>query len=773
MVVNIILSIFLFLCLSWPVLTYTNYTPSLSTNVEVSTSTGEEFTPEEEQILEEAYNMLDNVEQESVVPITDEEVQLLQEDEGFLEDLQRSPLDINTATYLQLKSIPGITADIAREIVRRRRTQPFRSKSELRKIRGVTEEIYKKISPYLKIYKVKQPAKLKGQIRIRTKMSEPDSYEYLSLKTNYVPVEKFRQPLYFYNRTQLSYGESISLGYVFLHRPMEIEVDWKTFQYFLRKWWLRINSIGPVDKLLIGNYKAGFGYGLVFHENYAVESLLGAVKPKMRGLREDKSTSDNAYLYGIGIEGNAGWVDYSIFYSNKQLITRTYVSTKTVFNENTGEKVVEYTFYPSDDILEIRNSMIEYDKYLMDYDMKISTSTFGRLPTRRINEDLVGLNLSVPLNFLKLGFCGYYAGYSKPFDPDKTKISGYDLVDKYSERWNNVYRGDTLAVYSVYFELPINSVNLYGEVGQSNAWFIRKSTEVLNMFQQGYGLNLGVSFPFRKAKFYFLYTYLHPKFYSPLGAPVKIYDYHNNQHGAKFGTEYSIGKFNINFSYSSGELFKGIWSGYTTSELPRYPSRYNEMLFECKYKPPVKGLEFYFRTIEDLRERYINLKTYNLSSEDFKIQTEQLRIRNRYQVSCELSKTVNLKFRYEQRWLMFSKYNKSYYGEQLWSEVRYKLADFSINSRFCVFNADKDIYLSYLEPQWYNLYLSETENNSSGDKFYVAISYKFTKNTVLWFRYRYKIYSYKNELPTWSFTSLKDTLGVTDKDFRVQLDISW
>lgn len=748
-------------------------TISTSTVTEIDTTSLEEYTPEEEQLLDQAYESWDSVEQETVGTVTDETLPLLQEDEGLLDQLRQSPLDLNTATYLQLKTIPGMTPEIARQIVRTRRTQPFKSKSELKKIRGVTDEVYKRISPYVTVHKVKQPAKLKGQVRLRARMSQPESYEYTTLKTNYVPVEKFKQPLYFYNRTQLSYGEHLSLGYVFLHRPLEIEVNPDTFQYFLRKWWLRLNSIGPFDKILFGNYKAGFGYGVVFHENSAVESLLGSVKPKMHGLREDKSTSDNAYLYGIGVESNFGTVEYAVFYSKKQLILKTEVSTSTMVDENTGEEKIVYTYEPSDELLYIRNLMITFDKYLMDYDVNIVTSTFDRLPTRKVYEELIGASLLVPINILKLGVCGYYTKYNKPFDPDKTKSRGYTLVDKYSERWRYVYRGDNLAVYSLYFEVPIEKITFWGEVGQSQAWFSNTvSTQTVINFQQGLGVNLGISLPVRHGKFYLLYTYLEPTFYSPLSSPVKIYDYYNNQQGVKFVTEYGFGKLGINFYYSVGELFNGIWSGYSTSESPRFPSKYNEIFLETKYKP-VKSLELSFRTMDDLRERYIRPQTYGISSQQEYVQTEQLRLRTRYQITCDAAKDVRLRFRYDQRWQSFIRYNKWSYGDQLWAELRYKFWSFTINSRFCIFDTDKDVYLSYLEQQWYNLYMSETENNSSGDKFYITTAYRFSKNKVLWLRYRYKVYSYKSGTPTWWFTSLKDTLGITDHDFRIQLDIGF
>jgi len=736
------------------------YTLSQSQNNDVSQTEeiAEEELPEEEQILEEYETLLETPEQESLTSTTQQDVDLLQEDEGFLENLIKNPLDLNTATFSELKSIPEMPSLVARQIVRQRKIKPFQSKSEIKKLRGMNEEIYKKISPYITVRKVKKPNKLKGQIRIRIMQNE-----LKQIKTKYVDEEKFNQPFYFYNRTQLSYGDNLSLGYVFLHRPGEIEVNIDTFKYFLRKWWTKLNSLGPFEKVVLGNYKAGFGYGLVFNENYSLESSLQSVKPKMRGLREDKSTSDNANLYGIGFESTIGNLEYSIFYSQKDLIIKTsayFVRVDTA----TEQEVFELDYTPVDDLSDIRGGYIEYNNTLMDYDINIPTSTYGKLPTSKIQEKLFGLNFSFPVYIAKLGFCGYYSEFSKPFDPDKTNSRGYELLDKYSEKWRYVYRGDRLVVGSLYFEVPFDKILFYGEIAQSNAYF-SNNPSTSSFSQKGLGTNLGVFLPVSNAKFYLLYTNLEPSFYSPLGSPIKIYDYPNNQQGVKFGSEFLFDKVRINFSYTTGELFQGIWSGYSTSEQPRFPSKYNELFLETKYSP-TKNIELYFRTLNELRERYINLETYEITSEDSYIQTQQLRISNRYQVSFGITKEISLRFQYDQKWQKFIKYDKEYYGEQLWVNLRYKISPFVLNSKFCIFETDKDLYLSFLEPKWYNVYISETENSSSGDKFYLAISTRLFKKITLWGIYKYKYYTLKNDVSTLYLTDTKNT----DHEFRFQLD---
>jgi hypothetical protein len=736
----IILSIIFFL-------NYQNVFCQTEYDVVSSTITEEEFTIEEEQQLEELYQEIDKTETETVTTSVEEDAHLYQEEDGFLESLLQNPLDINTATYLQLKSLPGITAELARKIIYQRKTKPFQSKIEVKEILG--EEIYEKSSSYFEVYKTNQSKKLNGQISIKFYPEEKTE-----IKTYYQPTEKFKQPYYFYNRTQISYNDKLSLGYVLLHKPNEIIPSTESFDYLLRKWWIKLNSVGPFDKIIFGNYKAGFGYGMVLHENAAVESVVGSVKPKMRGLREDKGTADNSYLYGFGLEGNIGGIEYAVFYSQKSLIVKTSVYTEVTTTE-TGKEQINYVSLPIDDLLEVRNVEIDYDNYLLDYDVNIETSTIGKLPKSKVQEQLLGINFLFPIYTLKIGFCGYHAEYDKPFDPDKSKVSGYNILDKYSEKWGCVYRGDRLAVGSLYFELPVDKLTLFGEAAQSNAYFSQQ-TSTSTFSQQGYAVNLGLLLSLGRTKFYLLYTYLEPNFYSPLGIPTKIYDYPNNQHGIKIGNNFKFKNGETNISYGVCELFRGIWNGYSGSEQPRFLSRYNELFFDIKYYF-LQNLEVYFRTIDDLRERYINLKTYDLSSEELRVQTQQLRIKNKYQISTIVLKDISLRFSYDQQWQKFLNYGKTYYGEQLWAELKYKFWRFTITSKFCIFNSDDNVYLSYLEPQWYNSYILENEEGSTGDKFYFTISYKIAENKIVLVKYKYKFYTSK-------------IINPAESDYRIQIN---
>ncbi len=514
---------------------------------------------------------------------------------------------------------------------------------------------------------------------------------------------------YIFNRTQILYKDEVSTGYTFLRKPEEAPLRFSNLNYFLRKWWFRFSNKN-IDNLIVGNYKAHFAEGIVFSKDYPIQNFINTINQKPSGLEEDKSIYDNAHLYGVGLEKKIKNFLFSLFYSNKTLF-QVELSTqngRTVANE---------------DLLELRKKEADF----------ITTHR------QSVVEDLVGFNFKFFSKKFKVGSCGYHAVYSIPFDPDKTNTSGYNLSNKYSERWNFVFRGNKLTVGSFYFEWSFKNFLLFEESAFSFSQY-----EDIDK-KSGYATNLGFITKLKNLRTCLAYVYLSENFFSPLGQPIKIYDYPNSQTGLKFINELNIKSLKIYSSLSVGKLLGDMWSGHYLSEQPRYPSDYSDIFVRVNYKVH-KNIELSLNAFSSFYDKYLNLKNYNLSVVDEYIQTKQLKFSTAYKLTYEILQPIKLSFCYNKKLIEFFELKKQLYGEQLFCEVSYKIPNFNLSFRFCVFDADKNVYLSYLKPQWKDFYIYEYENTSFGDKLVLSFSYKISTNFIFWTVYENKTYSLKQDI---------------------------
>lgn len=509
---------------------------------------------------------------------------------------------------------------------------------------------------------------------------------------------------YVFNRTQMFYKDRVSFGYTFLRKPEEINLNIDSFKLFLRKWWLKYSIENTT--FIVGNYKANFGTGMVFNKNYPIENFVKNIKPLPSGLEEDKSIYDNAYLYGFGLEKLSKSFLFSLFYSNKNLL-KINISTNS------------FGSFVNEDLVELRKEEVSYS-----YNQQINN----------VNEELVGFNLKFFFKKFKIGSCGYYSQYNILFDPDKTNTSGYNLLNKYSEKWKYIFRGNGLFLGSLYCEVPFEKISFFAETAQSYSTALN-----MDYSKTDYGINLGVMLKAKNIRSYLAYIYLGDYFYSPLGQSVLIYNYPNSQTGIKLLNEFSASKFNFILSLTCGRLLSNIWSGYYSSEQPKYPFNYNDGFVKiiCKLS---KNITFSLYSFYSLAECYINLKNYGLSFVDEYFQTTEFKFKNAYKVAYKILESLEVSLCYDKKIREFSDFKKQLYGEQLFSEVQYKISKINCFFRFSIFNVDKGVYLSYLKPQWRNFYIFEYNDASFGDNLYLSFTYNIFNNLAIWFGYENKNY---------------------------------
>lgn len=566
--------------------------------------------------------------------------------------------------------------------------------------------------------------KIKAHFTFRTTSNDED------VDSIYMPKDKF-QPLYLYNRALVSYNEKLSLGYVFLHKPQEIEVDNNTLKYFFRKWWIKNESLFFINKIILGHYKVNFGYGMVFSEDLYLSKYFRNITPKPTRITQDNTSSDNANFCGVAIEDNICDFNYMLFFSQKDLII----------------KDTDY-FISNNDLLDIRNDYINYDENLLDYDERVPFSMIGKLPTSLNKETLFGVSVLFTKERIKVGFCSHYALYEKAFDPDKTNVAGYFLENKYSDRWQYVFRGDRLFGSSFYYEMFLGKSRLFVEVAKSLNWF----SKISESYNEGYGVNIGFLFPIKNHKFSILYTYLQPTFFSPFGNPFKIYKYPNTQCGIDLVNFFSFDNLSIEVLVGLCEILKGIWSSHLNSEAPRYPFLFQQLTTKLRYKMEKITLEI--RNYTSIEEKFINTYKYDLSENSNYIQTKFFTVGNLYKVQYEIFKGIFVETRCYQIWKKLLFYEKDFYSESLFLLFSYLFNNFKVGLNYNIFSINRHMDFIMLEQVWKNVYSFKLYNSDLSFKNSFVIFYD-AKKFSLWL--------------------LIDQLGFTEREtkynIRLQLDI--
>ncbi len=102
----------------------------------------------------------------------------------------------------------------------------------------------------------------------------------------------------------------------------------KGFDYYAP--YLQLNNLWKLDKIVVGNFSASFGYGLVLNTNFSMgkSSYVLNVLPKSSGLSRSASSNEYRFFRGVGatfaIKRN---LHFSAFYSNKKLDATPIVGT--------------------------------------------------------------------------------------------------------------------------------------------------------------------------------------------------------------------------------------------------------------------------------------------------------------------------------------------------------------------------------------------------------------------------------------------------------------
>jgi hypothetical protein len=243
----------------------------------------------------------------------------------YLEELQKNPININSADLTILQKIPELDINYAQLIIQHREKYGhFFSTNELFTIKGLPIYVINNIKPFITVSDpIKQFidtrlannsifnfAKIFFRSRISLNLKDKDNLLY-----NNYPGSKLK----LYNKLTLlnDQGEA---GILTEKDPGEKSYyDFISFHLFLKK-------IGPIEKAVLGDYVFEFGQGLILWGPFGFSKTTDAVFPiKSREniIRPYNSTDENRFFRGIAISTKFNEFLFSFFYSSHKLDAST------------------------------------------------------------------------------------------------------------------------------------------------------------------------------------------------------------------------------------------------------------------------------------------------------------------------------------------------------------------------------------------------------------------------------------------------------------------
>ena len=243
----------------------------------------------------------------------------------YLEELQKEPINLNTADLTILQKIPELDINYAQLIIQyRKKYGHFFSTNELFTIKGLPKYVINNIKPFITVSDpIKQNVDTKpantsvlnfARIILRSRFSfDINDKDDISNK-NY-PGSKLK----LYNKLTLL-NEQGEAGILTEKDPGEQSYyDFISFHLFVK-------DIGLLEKAVLGDYIFEFGQGLVLWGPFGFSKTTDAVFPiKSREniIHPYNSTDENRFFRGIAASLKYNEFHFSFFYSSHKLDAST------------------------------------------------------------------------------------------------------------------------------------------------------------------------------------------------------------------------------------------------------------------------------------------------------------------------------------------------------------------------------------------------------------------------------------------------------------------
>jgi len=185
---------------------------------------------------------------------------------------------------------------------------------------------------------------------------------------------------------------------------------------------LQLNNLGKFKTIVLGDYRANFGQGLVLHPEFSMgkSSYVLNVAPRNSGLKKFSSTDEYNFFRGGGATVRLGKFDLTAFYSNKMIDGDTINGTfptiiKTGYHRTLDELAKKQT----------------------------------------VNQQIIGGNATYTNMNLQIGFTAVHTRLDNSLVPDKSVYNHF------------YFSGDNQTTGGIFYRYRWKKLNLFGETAMT------------------------------------------------------------------------------------------------------------------------------------------------------------------------------------------------------------------------------------------------------------------------------------------------------------------
>jgi hypothetical protein len=515
----------------------------------------------------------------------------------------------------------------------------------------------------------------------------------------------------YYTRYQFQYKNSLSFGFTGEKDPGEQFFKGTQKQGFdFYSAYLQVNNIWKFKTVVLGDFQAGFGQGLVLWSGLTAgkSSYVMNIDKQAGGLRKYSSVDENRFLRGSGATIRLGNIDITGFFSQKKIdgnITMPDTSGTDNFDNPTASS----------------------------FEITGLHATPSEMADRKtIHETIYGGNLNWNLKDIKIG--GTFVGTSFGVNLQKN-LKPYSLY---------TFQGNDNQAYSVDYKSYFQNFNFFGEEAMSE--------------NGGFALLNGATIALApQISFAAIHRYYSRDYQSLYAQGFSASGYTANETGTYLGAEiHPYQSITVSTYY---DIFKFPWLRYGVNA----PSGGNDFFVQMDLEA-LHNLSISVRFRQTSKPENSSLTAEGIAPLE-SVTKKQIRFQVNYGLSQKLTFKNRIEFCYykkqdapmEKGFLMFQDVSYKPTKLPMNLDFRYELFDAQYDAR--IYAYETDVLYGYSIPGF----------SGRGMRTYLTLQYTLYKNVDLWFRYA--LYHYTDR--TVISSGLNEIQGPNSSEIKIQLRIKF